>query len=502
MWLFLIAAVILFRWGYEYGRNDHMQTAAYAMYLNDNSLFGGDWYIQHIHSRIPNERFVFSWIYSLTGSYQEVLSFPLHVILLLVHLYLWYRIGAMFIRNHVYLWVWLLTLFILLYGLNTGGNELYYRSFFVSNLAKTAGLAGIWLMLRKRYHAAFLIFGGVTMLQPVVGIQLAVVSALAVMPWWKMPEYTLNLKKWLTACSLYAVTGGAWVLGLRFYFAETPVDTALFYKVLFQFRVPHHCMPFSFSVKGYLLLIFLITVSMLVYTGRNNYLYRFMAIGTAILLFTIPAVEWMNQVDITSLQWFKLTIWMQAIGLLAVFIKFEEKFHRFVPKLLRQWIKAGIIGAGLFSVIGLVNPQKLSPFRVTYDYIPAMQKDASVRMAQTIKAVTPPNAVLLHPIRFTELRVYGQRSSAADYKILVHRKATMIEWFERMQKVYGADLEQSTYGLGFYPEADDFYFSLSTNNVLSLAAEYGVSHFLTEKHHNLELPVWAMNEKYVLYGIP
>jgi len=501
LWLLIIATIMMFRWGYEFGRNDQMQTAAYAMYLNDAGLFSGDWYIQTIHQHIPNERFAFAWLYSWLGNQLEPGSFILHLLFLFLHLYLWYRIGDKFITRKVFIWAWLLVLFIPLYGIHTGGNELYYRSFFVSNVVKTFGLLGILLALNKRYEPAFLIWGFCTILQPVVGVQLAVVSALATFPLLPAGEYTLPWKRWLRATALYALTGGVWILGLRFFFAEAAADSQLFFKILFEFRVPHHCMPFSFSLKAYALLLVLIVAAIACYRSRSSYLYRFMLIGSGLLLIAIPAVEWLNQVDMTALQWFKLTIWMQAFGLLAVFILLERK----VPFLQTPWLIAGgvllVFFVAVFGFAALLFPGKLSPFNVTYDYLPHMKRDASVRMAETIKTITPVDAVLLHPAQFTELKVYGKRSSAADYKILVHRKATMVEWFERMQDVYGADLETSSYGLAFYIEADAFYFSLDTEQVLALADKYGVTHFLTSVDHVLDLPVWAVNEEFVLYGI-
>ncbi|MEM6725135.1 MAG: hypothetical protein AAF598_13940, partial [Bacteroidota bacterium] len=257
-WLLLLAvnALILCRWGYEFGRNDQMQILGYAHFLSQPDLYPLDHYIQTMHKRVPNERFMVSWLLSWTDAIQEwfcFLAFLATNILIGVQLF---RIMGQFFKRDLFFFTGLLFLFIPFYHINLGHNELAYSAFFVSQLVNLMLLYALERFLAERYIHSFLVIGLSGILQPVLAVHFAV-SLGALLGWW-----TISQKEKLTwiitikAYASYALTGGIWILFLKFFFEESStVSNAEFFQILFEFRAPHHYLPAAFNWKIGLFLV-------------------------------------------------------------------------------------------------------------------------------------------------------------------------------------------------------------------------------------------------------
>ncbi|MFH2096812.1 MAG: hypothetical protein ABIJ16_13975, partial [Bacteroidota bacterium] len=177
--LIAIYVMVIFRGGYEYGRNDSMQLA-YSVHLHDHELYQGDLYIQQISSVVPNERYFFCGLMSVFGD----LAFPAmagHIIVSLLLFLAVYRIASVFIKEIKMLrWLALFVIFVVMYNVNLGGCELYYNNFFVSMIAKTAGAWGIYFLLRYRYGLAYILSALATFFHPVAGLHLFMIITVVI----------------------------------------------------------------------------------------------------------------------------------------------------------------------------------------------------------------------------------------------------------------------------------------------------------------------------------
>jgi hypothetical protein len=72
------------------------------------------------------------------------------------------------------------------------------------------------------------------------------------------------------------------------------------------------------------------------------------------------------------------------------------------------------------------------PINTHFDFGKQLQDDNAVSISMQAKNNTNKNALFLQPIRFTEFKYYSQRSSFVDYKIPVHRKTALAEWYKRL----------------------------------------------------------------------
>jgi len=448
---------------------------------------------------VPNERFAFSWLLSLTGDYQELACVLLHILVTLLHFFLLYKIARLFIKTDYMAWLAILTLFVPLYGINLGGNELYYNSFFVSNLIQLLGLFGVYLFLNNRYIAALGIIGLGTLLQPVIGIQLFVTCS-GVLFFGKLLK--LIKVKWTTffsAVFLWILTGGLWVIFLKFFFEEQGGSNADFFMILFEFRSPHHYLPFEFPLKNYLLVIPLLLLGTVFYLGKEIKLGLFFMISWAAMLVHLTLVEGFSEVNAASLQWFKITIWLKAFSVFAVFAIFEKAFPFVQNKKLQQLAFPVLATVGLAILFVLIFARSLFFWDVPFDYGNQYKEDPAVEISTKAKELTAEGALFLHPINFTTLKVYGERSSLVDYKVLVHRKKAMIDWYNCIGEVYGVNADSRKVGLELFDLADRHFKSMDEVAVKKLQEKYEITHLLTFKDHHLDFPQVVSNDKYRIY---
>ncbi len=489
------------RWGYEYGRNDQLQIISYAMQMNDNSLFEQDHFVQDISSKVPNERYVFAKFMSFFGDYMPEASLFLHYLFTLLLLLMLFRIGQLFMESDYLIWLALLTLFIPLYGFNLGGNELYYNTFFVSTPAKAIALFGMLLFLQNRYALAYLIFGLAAILQPIVGLQLFLLCTAILCIGKLMKRHDYAWGKMLKWAASFLLTGGLWILFMKFFFEEKGGDDATFYTIFFEFRAPHHYLPNVFPLKSYLLLIPLLSVGFYFYKKNNYKLTLFFLLSLAGMLFYTIGVLGLNNVTIATLQGFKTTIWLKAFSVLAVFALAEQALDWLKEE---RWIKLAyptLLSAGLGVLVLLTFGRQYITWPVPFDFGQQYLEDPAVLISKTAKVSTPKDALFLHPIDFTELKVYGERSAYVDYKALAHRKKAMEEWYERMYKAYKVNRQTQLDGQAVHPTARTNFAKLGEADLRKLHKEEGITHLITYKEHKLDFRILAKNEVYVIYEL-
>ncbi len=489
------------RWGYEYGRSDQMQILSYSMFMNDNSLFGKDFYVQGIQEKVPNERYVFAKIMSWFGDKMEVASLVLHAIFTLFLLYLLFRIGKEFIRTDYLVWLALLVLFIFLYGFNLGGNELYYNTFFVSTPAKVIGLFGVWRFLKDKYLSAFILFGIAAILQAVVGLQLFATCAAILVLGKLLNRYNytwLEIGKWSLG---FLLTGGLWILFMKFFFEEASTQQIDFFTIFFEFRAPHHYVPDAFSKKSFLLLIPMTLIGFGYFVFHNFKLASFFLISFLGMAVYTLAFYGLRDVNLATLQWFKTTIWLKAFSVLALFAMLESLVDWLDDQRLRRlaFPVLGAVGAGLLGV--LLFSRSLLFWNVPFDFGNQYTDDPRVDICLQAKAKTPKDALFAYPIDFTELKVYGERSGYADYKALSHRKVEMQGWYDRTKALYGVSRETQLAGKEVFAEAHANFRALDAGDLRTLKERRGITHLLTWREHVVDLEVVAGNLEFVVYLI-
>lgn len=486
--------------GYVFGAGDQVEVLPYALFLQDASLFPSDFYVQYISKAIPNERYFFSGLLALSGQVLPILCGVLHLLCSLLLLGGLYRISSFYIQVEFLRWGVLLAVFLPpLYGINLGGNELYYNTFIPSLLAKSIGIWGFYHYLKRTYHWSILLLALCTFIHPVAGAQLFLLLG-GVLLWEKISgKISLSWTKIGALFLTFMLTAGLWVFFLKFNFDKGTIDTALLFEIM-EFRVPHHYFPSYFPLKYFILLVPCYALAMYYFIKEDHRLFIFFALALLGCVVYTVGVEILQSTTLLTTQWYKTTIWLKALSVIAIVALVEEKFLWIKNKALEKWSWAGLALLTAVAIIGMSTPFSIFKNK-TYQFAWKTPTSGIIDIAIQAKEKTPPDATFVIPIAETAFKYYSQRSCYIDYKTMVHRKDALPIWYQRVREIYGIHLDHRQQQQNIIALANTHYTSRNKAEWESLA-KGKFKYLLTSKNNFLDFPVIAENNFYKIYAIP
>ncbi|MBL7816411.1 MAG: hypothetical protein JNL70_15430 [Saprospiraceae bacterium] len=497
--------LLLFRHGYTFGSGDQSEMLPYAKYLFDNTLYPSDFYIQSIASSVPNERYIFSWLLSYLGDYLEWGIFILHIIATMLLVLGLYRLAVKGLHHPNAQWLATLVPVMVFYGVNLGGNELYYNTFLPSYVAQVIGLWVFLYAMGGKILPMYVLLMLATYVHPLIGVQLWLLMTLSLIVMILLDNKKSLLIGLLIFNLLYFFSAGILIYKIKNGYDSGNPDSAVFFDII-RFRAPHHYLPHTFPLSHWLILAFPFYVGWRASDSIVKFVFRWIAIG---LLVYIAGVYILKSPTPLSTQWFSTTVWVKTFSFL-IFLSFVEIFMaKFKPKdyFLLQKLTSntfffnGLLVATVLSII-LMTPQyrllKEKPYELPF----FNNENAEVRISQLAKEKTSQNALFLIPADLSEFRFWSERSSFIDYKATNHRQAAFQEWYDRIQKVYKISLADRLNGADLTALANQHFQNLKETDFLEFANNQHITHVLTFKNVLLTFPKIAENDKYVIYEIP
>ena len=494
-----IYGIILAINGYVFGADDQVEVLPYALFLANPDLYPSDFYVQYISQAIPNERYFFSKFLSLSGAALPLLCALLHLICSLSLLSGWYRIGHLFIRSAVLKWGLLLMIFLPpFYGINLGGNELYYNTFIPSLLAKAIGVWALFYFLKRDYTWSLVFLVWCTFFHPVAGAQLFLLLG-GVLGFEKIRgQSRLSWKKISVLFLGFMLSAGAWLVFLKANFDKGSIDSSLLFDIL-EFRVPHHYFPSYFPLKYFLILIPLFAFGLFYFWKKERRLFTFFTLALMGCGIYTVGVEVLESSTLLTTQWFKSTIWLKALSFVAVLAWLETSFS-FLQK--NTFLQIGKIGLSLLTLIAITG--MLSPFSIfqnkTYHFFWTAKQDPIVDIALQAKAASPIDAVFVIPMQETAFKFHSQRSCYIDYKTVVHRKDALPVWYQRVQEIYGIGIQNRRKQEALSTLANTHFTSRDTEEWKKIS-QGKFQFLLTSAQETLDFPLLVENNVYKIYRL-
>lgn len=488
--------VLAFR-GFLFASNDPVDVMSYARFLSNPNLFPHDFYIQHLHSAFPNERWIFSWLLSLMGEHLRWITLLMHAITTIFLFLGIVRIASMYIKKEFHRWLVILIITGPLYGTNPGACDIYYNMFISSLVAKSLSVWSIYYFLKKKSLTAYLLLIPATLIHPTVGAQLFIMlTATAILSWKNMSK-----KKMLTGILLYLMTAGIYIALLQWKLNQNSGISEQELFEIFEFRIAHHFFPSYFPVHTYFIAIALWGFSMWYFLKRK--LWNILVLQVVILagmIFYTFFTEVFPMAAVLSSQWFKTSIWMQLTGIIGIIAWFEEQYNRSKINLLQnlslEWSLP--LGAILVVVIVLSGNSYFSGKKYEFFFTEFYSDEAKIGLLA--KERTPQDAVFVVPMSFTEFKYFSERSLYIDYKSVVHRKDALGEWYNRIREVYGIDLESRRTIKDLSAEANKNYTKIDPAEVKNLLQK-GIRYYVGFSNQKLPYKVVAQNESYRIYDL-
>jgi hypothetical protein len=444
-----MACLFLLKHGYTFNGEDQAEHLPQVYQLHNPQLYPKDYFVSYVKTHF-NVRFFYVYlVYFLSLLFPVWLICLLGTFVCLVTTFLiFFKITQLFTNSQFAPFLAVFFIFFIFHSFTIGGNHIGEILFVGTTPASTLAFLALFLAFKKEYFWAFILTGIATLFQLVVGVQaFLIISGLILFS----KSHQLFSRQFIIYILSYFMIAG-WIL-IPMLFKESAtahlsiIDKEVFFQALYAYRNHLHYLPSLFPVSDYLKLFTITFLALLCI--RHDY-KRWKAIITMALLIFIGMIiytvllesKWMESIGM--LQWFKTTIWIEALSamVLAIVIAewLEHKF-RLKIKISRQLI--GIIslsGASLLCVIMLfADYLPMKKLHGKYD-LPYHIPTDKERMHVWIKQHTPVEAVFLAAPDDDSFACEAQRSLIIGYKAIVHEPGFLINWYQVFSTIYGVNL--------------------------------------------------------------
>jgi hypothetical protein len=438
MALMMYATVLIYQ-GYQYGQGDQSQILP-VLYAQDHpGSYSQDQYVQaYLHAKV-NERTIFHFLFRYLGYQYPWVVWIWHAILSITLILAWFKISGLGIKSKIYQYLAVTFIFILGFHTSAGGNEIYYNLVIPSLAAKALGSWALYFWLRADYTPWMILLVATTLHQPLVGFQLFLLTVIALfidkliqkkasdIPWKIILGFSLFIVPWIY---LLSRNNGA-------------VNQPDLFMDIMEFRLSHHFFPSYFGWQHLVIAGMFGIIGVWFYKQRLRWFVLTIVIGSIIYA---VLVEKYRMVDVLYSQWWKTTIWLEALGCIAIAVG-QEKGAPYLGIFTKQF------WTGPLLILILVGTYRLSGwFGEKPDYLfpwAKMQNDA-IDVSVQAKALTPEGAVFIIPIDFTAFRWYSHRSLYVDYKALFHQEEFLQEWYRRIEDIYAYGLKEKKGGFDIH----------------------------------------------------
>ncbi len=506
---FVCTVLLLFRHGYTFGSGDQSEMLPYAKYLTDNTLYASDFYIQSISSVVPNERYIFSWFLSFFGDNMDWAAFFGHFVATMLLILGIYRIAAIEFRTEWGRWLAVLSVTFLFYGVNLGGNELYYNTFIPSYVAQVIGIWVLFYAMRGRVIHVYGLLMLITYIHPLIGIQLLLLVNLVFLVIQFLNKTKTPFLGLLIINSLYFLTAGVFILKIKMSYDASDMTAQQFFDII-AFRAPHHYFPHTFPLSNWLILATPFLVAWILSSGFVRILFSWIIVGSFVYLMGIYVFQ--NTTPL-SMQWFSTTVWLKTFSIIITLNFIEAIFDKseFHKKLLasKHTFLYYLTAASLLAVV-FMTPQYRLFAEKPYDFPFFNTENAEVQISKLAKQHTPKDALFLIPADFSEFRFWSERASYVDYKATNHRQSAFAEWYKRIQEVYKISLSDRLKGANLMVLANHNFQNLTATDFIKFHENQHITHVLTYKNVSLvhlskneenDFQRVVENDKYVIYKI-
>ena len=489
MYLALIAAH-----GYRFGDEDMSETLSYALFLNDQSLYAKDLYIQSVGSSRLNERYPFTLLLSAIHNHLEWGSFLLHLISSLSLIVGLLALSEIYLKQKIWQFIFLVISLIMMYNTTLGGNEIWYNYFVPSHLAKAIGVWAVVYWLRKKVFLPYSLAALATFAQPVVGAQLALLFFLT-----DAAQIFIDRGKFqnfIRGPALYALTAGIWILAVftSHIITDVSVNNETFYRLM-ETRLAHHFFPSYYPLKSWLILMPFFLLGTVVWKKRERRLGILFGISLAGMIIYILGIEVLEIPTLLSVQWFKTTVWLKPLSILAILVIVQSYFPGFSRKALSLLIVLTLV----FAFLQISNSFRILKGK-PYHFPFVSYHKADMEIALQLKELLSNEACIIIPPHITGIRYFSQRSLFVDYKSNIHSKRYLAEADARRKRLYNMTLDARRSGRDPVLSGSSYYANLTTSDFMELKAQ-GATHILTILSQKLNLPVVARNREFVVYAL-
>lgn len=469
----LLLSLLTIKCGYQFGCSDQVELLPYSFYLKHQNYYPRDFFIQGLHNAQPNERTVMAHLLMPFIDNIELWNPVFHVTTSIVLLSGLMLCAEMLIGNFFLAALATAVSLIMLYDFGIGNNEVWTAAFQASNVASAIIAWSFYFFIKSNLSITFLLLAVATIIHPLEG--LTVFSAVFFYSCWHWSKTKKIKLKELSSLSFYLLSAGSFMLML--YLQKdggiNRSHNSLVFEILFRFRHPHHFILQSFPLVKIISTFVFGTIAVIVFRKKNLPIAFWTLFSVAGMIFYAFATDVLNFIPIANFQFYKTAQWVKFFGIVAAINWFANEMQTHYTKSRLKWITAAT-----FVAISLYASKNFLKNKLKLSSVLLSCNNEMVEICQQIERETPIDAVFVQPFDNTELKWFGKRSSYVEFKANVRHPKMVMEWYKRINEVYGVSIGDRKKGFELTEKANNNFKNLSENSLRKLKNE-GVTHLLT-----------------------
>lgn len=463
----LLWVLLIIKYGYTYGTNDHIELLPYVLFLKNPLLFPHDLFIQSLNASLPNERTVVAHLLLPFVSHLRVAIFLLHFFNTVLLLLALIKLAGRFVDNKYFAWLAVYVSVLVLNDRGLGSVDLYTPSIQASDVSCMIIAWALNVFLDRKYLLASILMSVATFIHVLEGFDVMIVLC-GVMLLKYIWDKEISLREVVSFIGTYILTAGVYLFFI--YRAKTSGAGALssheLFEIMFAFRHPHHFIFGTFPVINKVLFGICIAAGLMYYRNRSSALFQFIAIGAFGVLVYIVAVDVFHLVFIANFQWYKVVQWIKILGIIAAYAYVLNYLSAYFSN-ENKTLNYAVICIGLLVGCFMFYQFSTGFFDTGY----RQHNENEIVLCSKVKEITPVDAVFVQPFEMTALKFYGQRSSYVEFKAIAKNQKDLKTWYERIQEVFGLNYEVDKNGFDMKWKADEHLDNLDEGQLAKLKSE-------------------------------
>ena len=335
----------------------------------------------------------------------------------------------------------LLAMFVF-YNFTVGGNHIMYGSFISSTIAKGIGAFALLQFIRNQHVFAALLLGLATLFQPLVGLQLFLITSATLLLFRRQVRETV-----VFLVAFLAVAAFILVPTFTRQFTESAsYDKDLYYEILYRFRNHHHYLPSLFPITHYVkfLLLTFIGVETYAFTkpSDRSLFAPFVAFGILGMIIYAVGLEFLHTEELGKLQWFKVTVWIAAFSSIMLAGLLGPLLSGFFPlSKFRYYLFPFSFLLFLFFTTSIANSKYL-PESYQHKYMVGNRNYSDLeKMHFWIEANTAIDVNVLVSPDDNAFACQTKRSMPIHFQAIIHEPFFMLPWYDDFKEIYGVSIE-------------------------------------------------------------
>ncbi|MEP7168408.1 MAG: DUF6798 domain-containing protein [Bacteroidota bacterium] len=442
----LVATVCVFLNGYSFPGGDQEEHLPLVYKMFDPGLYRYDYYVSQESLTFSIRYFYVQVVYAVSKIIGvDAACVTLFFLCMFLVSFSFVKITS-FLTSEKYTPLFAPPIFLIFYNEWTvGGNYFMLQTLICSVFSMAICSFAFLQFFKKNYYLAYFCIGIAGLFQIVIAIQVALIITALLLT----GDEKNKIKKSVIGFFLFLLFSSPMLFPVlkHHFLSQGNYDMNYYARILYYFRNPNHYLPSHFFPRDYarfFLISFIgFVCAWLLKLINRKQLFAMYALvyGGAVIYFVL--LEKLHFYPMGKIQWFRSTVWITAFSSIFMLIAAGKVINVFIKNIkFSEKIIYPLVVVEILMLLIIFNGQRipLDYFKQKYEFGNQIDSDLT-KMHFWIEKNTDKDAVILTAPDDFAFMCEAKRSMPIGYHALIHEAFFMIPWYEKFNKIYGANFD-------------------------------------------------------------